>query len=92
MFLKSFLLFLLPVSVPGLLVPSLRLASVFRRESGRTALHPGLEDPAELRLLPAGGALLYALPPAGPEMFGPWRAHRSGNPGTRVPAPPRVHH
>lgn len=35
------------VSVPRLLVPSLRLASVSGRESGRAALHHGLEASAQ---------------------------------------------
>lgn len=76
----------LEVSVPGLLVPALWLASVPRREGGGAALHLGLEDSAQQRLLPAGGALLYPLPPPGPEVPGRRGAHRSRDPGTRVAA------
>ncbi len=42
-----FNLLVVTVSVPGLLVPSLRLAFVSWRKSGCTALHPGLEAPAQ---------------------------------------------
>lgn len=82
----------LSVSVPGLLVPALWLASVPRREGRGATLHAGLEDFAEQRLLPASGALLHPLPPPGPQVLGPWGAHCAGDPSTRVAAPPGVYH
>lgn len=91
-FLRLFVGLVFTVSVPRLLVPSLRLASVSGRESGRAALHPGLEASAQQRLLSAGSALFYPLSPAGPEMPRPRGAYRSRNPGARVTAPSRVHH